>query len=610
MTQTAYLRRAAVILWDTMSWMLALGVFVAVRHDFTLSERVWETVAAYTVLAVIIQVGLGVKTHLYLGRSPLGSFDDVATLSAIVLGTAAVLGVGFLAFAPVFSRGLALAMPLLALLLMVTGRAAFRWLLERQKVAGLVAARTGDPVPALIYGAGDAGHQVARLIDTADEPPYSIVGFIDDDPNKRHLRIRGHRVLGKGAHLVDIARRREAKVIVLAIATAPASLMESLQERCDDAGLDVVVVPPVRDMIGGRVELSQLRELDVTDLLGRRPIETDLAEVADYLCGQVVLVTGAGGSIGSELARQVHQFGPAKLILLDRDESALQGVQLKIYGSGLLDRDDLVLCNIREIDSLWKVFDAHRPDVVFHAAALKHLPLLERYPQEGWMTNVVGSLNVLRCAAEFGVQHVVNISTDKAANPTSTLGRTKFLAEQLTAWYAEDTGRPWVSVRFGNVLGSRGSMLDAFRGQIEQGGPLTVTHPEVSRYFMTIPEACELVLQAGALGDPGDVLVLDMGEPVRIIDVARRLIRQSRREIEIEFTGLRPGEKLHEILFSEQEDRRATEHALIHRVSAVPLDPHEIDSAPLGARRAEDVNALFAHMFGPLSTAVEAEGLR
>jgi dTDP-glucose 4,6-dehydratase len=333
-------------------------------------------------------------------------------------------------------------------------------------------------------------------------------------------------------------------------------------------------------MISGRVELDKLREFNVADLLGRRQIETDLSEISHYVTGKVVLVTGAGGSIGSELARQVAALGPSRLVLLDRDESALHATQLLIYGSGLLDTDDIVLCDVRDADALWKVFDHHQPEVVFHAAALKHLPMLERHPEEGWKTNVLGTLNVLECARKAGVDHFVNISTDKAADPTSVLGHTKRLAERLTAWYAAQTGLPYLSVRFGNVLGSRGSVLDTFRAQILRGGPVTVTHPDVTRFFMTIPEACELVLQAGAIGTPGDVLVFDMGEPIRIVDVARRLIDESTKEVEIEYCGLRPGEKLHEALFSSFEKRTASRHPLITRVPVRRLDPLEVRFGP------------------------------
>ncbi len=563
-----YLKRSVMVAWDALAWALALFAFFLVRFDLTLSERVWNAAIAYTIAAIALQIIGGFRFHLYLGRSRIGSFDEVTALGTLVAGVAVILGLVFLVTQPVFSRGLAVAMPALAFLLMAAGRWVFR-----AATAGRRQGDSSEAVPALVYGAGDAGHQVALLVDTADEPPYSIVGFIDDDPSKRFLRVRGHRVLGRGEDAIDVARKTDAEVIVLAVSQASPKMIQDLADRCKSAGLTLVVVPPVREMISGRIDLDQLREFNVADLLGRRQVKTDLSEIADFLTGKVVMVTGAGGSIGSELARQVWHLGPSRLLLLDRDESALHAVQLALYGSGLLDRDDLVLCDIRDTAALQKVFERNRPDVVFHAAALKHLPILERYPEEGWKTNVVGSLNVLQCAYVNGVEHFVNISTDKAADATSVLGQTKRLSERLTAWFATESGLPYLSVRFGNVLGSRGSVLDTFRAQIERGGPVTVTHPDVTRFFMTIPEACELVLQAGAIGEPGDVLVLDMGEPVRIVDVARRLIDESHRELDIQYTGLRQGEKLHEVLFSATELRTPSGHPLIARVAVPELEP-------------------------------------
>ncbi|WP_454085364.1 polysaccharide biosynthesis protein [Georgenia sp. Marseille-Q6866] len=321
---------------------------------------------------------------------------------------------------------------------------------------------------------------------------------------------------------------------------------------------------------------AMVREATQLDVLGRRPLDHDIAGLSDYLTGRRVLITGAGGSIGSELARQVHRFAPAELVLLDRDESALHGVQLSLYGSALLDTPDIVLTCIRDREALREVFQRHMPEIVFHAAALKHLPLLEQYPAEGWKTNVVGTHNLLVLSAECGVEKFVNISTDKAANPTSVLGQTKQVAEQLAAWYGENADGTYLSVRFGNVLDSRGSVLHTFRGQIARGGPVTVTHPDVTRYLMTIPEACELVLHAGAVGSDGEVLVLDMGQPVRILDVARQLIARSGQGVEVVFTGLRPNEKLHEELFSAGEVAVRGRHPLISHVTVPPLAPEQL----------------------------------
>ena len=567
-----FAKRSVMIAWDAMSWLLALGGFLLVRHEFALSERMWLIAGLYVVAAMLLQVIGGFATHLYLGRSKIGSFDEVTSLGQLVVGIGVFVGTVFFLAAPVFSRGIAFLLPALAFLVMAAGR----WILRvaRKEDRRKHAERPG--VPALIYGAGDAGHQMATLVDTADDPPYSIVGFIDDDPRLRFRRVRGYRVVGRGADLVEAARSTGAESVVLAISQATPQLIRDVSDLCTSAGLDLVIVPPVREMISGRLELDKLRAFNVADLLGRRPIETDIREIAGYITGKVVLVTGAGGSIGSELARQVSQLGPAKLILLDRDESALHATKLSLDGNGLLDTEDTVLCDIRDKAAVCAAFTRLRPDVVFHAAALKHLPMLERFPEAGWKTNVLGSLNVLACAVENGVQHFVNVSTDKAADATSVLGQTKRLAERLTAWYAAEHSLTYLSVRFGNVLGSRGSVLDTFRAQIDRGGPLTVTDPEVTRFFMTIPEACELVLQAAAIGDPGDVLVLDMGEPVRIVDVAQRLIAESGKDIAVAFTGLREGEKLHEVLLSAEERGRETAHPLITQVFVPHVDPSDI----------------------------------
>lgn len=564
-------RRVAVVGWDALSWVLAALTYFLLRFDLSVSDRVWQGVFAYTAVAIALQVVAGFVFHLYLGRSRLGSFDEVTLLGSIVLGVSLLAGVFLVATQPVFSRGAAIVVPALALLVMAAGRWVFRAAVGDRPGGG-----GAEAVPALVYGAGDTGHQVARLLAMSDAPPYRVVGFVDDDPAKRYLRVRGQRVRGRGKDVTDVARVTGAEVVILAITQATPTVLQDLSDRCTAAGLSLVVVPPVREMISGQVQLDQLREFNVADLLGRRQVHTDLSQIAHYVTGKVVMVTGAGGSIGSELARQVNALGPERLVLLDRDESALHAVQLTLDGSGLLDSDDLVLCDIRDVPALSSVFDKHRPDVVFHTAALKHLPMLEHYPEEGWKTNVVGTLNVLRCAGESGVHHFVNISTDKAADPTSVLGRTKSLAERLTAWHAAQTGMPYLSVRFGNVLGSRGSVLDTFRTQIDRGGPVTVTHPDVTRFFMTIPEACELVLQAGAIGRPGDVLVLDMGEPVRIVDVARRLIDESGKDIEIEFAGLREGEKLHEVLLSGVEEGAPSSHPLITQVSVQQLSPSDV----------------------------------
>ncbi len=336
--------------------------------------------------------------------------------------------------------------------------------------------------------------------------------------------------------------------------------------------------------------LSTTDGFDLDALIGRHPADHELELPIDFVRGRTVLVTGAGGSIGSELCRQLMRSDPAEVIMLDRDETALQQVQVSVAGHGLLDTKDVVLADIRDASTIRQVLLDRRPDVVFHAAALKHLPMLEQYPDEGWKTNVLGTRNVLAAAVESGVQTLVNISTDKAANPTSVLGQTKRLAERLTAWTAAETGRDYVSVRFGNVLGSRGSMLPLFADLIRAGRPVTVTHPDATRYFMTIPEACHLVIQAAAIARPGEVLVLDMGDPVRVLDIARRMIAAMGGTSDIVFTGLRAGEKLHEDLIGQGETERRPVHPKISHASVPALDPATFD----GPLRADTAPLLLA----------------
>jgi FlaA1/EpsC-like NDP-sugar epimerase len=379
--------------------------------------------------------------------------------------------------------------------------------------------------------------------------------------------------------------------MIIAIPSAGSVLIRELTEYAEAAGLTVRVLPPVSELFTVQVRVTDIRPITQADLLGRRAIDTDFESMAEYITGRRVLVTGAGGSIGSELCRQLYQYAPAELIMLDRDESGLHQVQLSIEGSALLNSRALVVCDIRDVDALRNVFDEHRPEVVFHAAALKHLSLLEMWPAEAIKTNVTGTLNVLTVAHETGVAQLVNISTDKAADPTSVLGYTKRLAERLTATIGKVTRGEFISVRFGNVLGSRGSVLTVFDAQVAAGGPVTITDPEATRYFMTVQEAVQLTIQAGALGQRGQVLILEMGEPVRIADVANRLIAQSPRPVSIIYTGLRRGEKLHEALFGADDSVKHKVHPLIVSadVPTIELDALQNINVQLRAEELHEV---------------------
>jgi FlaA1/EpsC-like NDP-sugar epimerase len=421
-------------------------------------------------------------------------------------------------------------------------------------------------------GAGEGATQVIRAMLRSPFSPYVPVALLDDDPSKRTLRVMGVPVAGNRQAMAEVVRRFSADAVLIAIPSANAELVRELTELAQPLNVDLKVVPPVVELFGRTVSVEDIRPVSHADLLGRREIGIDLAAVAGYLEGRRVLVTGAGGSIGSELCRQVARFHPAELVMLDRDESGLHAVQLSLDGRGMLDDRNLVVADIRDQQRLDEVFAEHRPQVVFHAAALKHLPLLEMHPSEALKTNIIGTYQILQTALRHGVDRLVNISTDKAAEPVSVLGYSKRITERLTAAADEAARGTYCSVRFGNVLGSRGSVLTDFAAQVSSGGPITVTHPEMTRYFMTVQEAVRLVVQAGAIESSSEVLVLDMGEPVRIDDVARRIAAAAERHIQIVYTGLRPGEKLAEVLLGPDEPDHRPQHPLISQAPVPPLD--------------------------------------
>jgi FlaA1/EpsC-like NDP-sugar epimerase len=579
-------RRVVQLLIDGAILFGALALAIALRYDLDPPADAWRHVLLTYPLAAAAQLLLGVYAGLYLGRWSFGSFEEVGALIR-TLGCASVALTALNALVGPLPVTVPAITALVALIAMAGTRYTWRLAVERRQ----------RPVPdeaqrLIVFGAGVAGTQMVTSLLRNRRSRYLPVALLDDDPRKQNLRIRGVPVVGDRNDLVAIARRLGADALLIAVPSGDGALVRDLSRLGSDAGLHVTLLPPVSELFDGKVDEEDIRGLTETDLLGRREISTDLASIAGYLVGRRVLVTGAGGSIGSELCRQIHRLGPESLVMLDRDESGLHATQLSIDGRALLDTRDLVVCDIRDAERLDRVFREHRPDVVFHAAALKHLTLLQHHPAEAVKTNVLGTRNVLEAAARWGAQRFVNISTDKAADPACVLGWSKRITERLTADVDARTPGQFLSVRFGNVLGSRGSVLTAFRRQIETGGPVTVTHPEVSRYFMTIEEAVQLVVQAGAIGHGGDVLVLDMGSPVKIADMARRLVEQAERPCDIVFTGLRSGEKLHETLFGGHEVRRTTEHPLISRVWVLPMRPALVARLDTRAEDADVVDAL------------------
>ena len=562
--------------YDAIVWLSGLCYIGWRTHDLpgmTLSTPL----LCLALLAIcLLSVLSGLLAGLYRGRHPRGSLDEA--ISVLIAGGLMLVPLGMLSQI-LFGghRHMLLALVTAAFITLPTIFVARYVVAAAQQGPWRQHRRLSTAgVKIIVFGAGDSGTALVRQLLTEADSAYRPVALLDDDPAKRRLRVHGIPVLGDRTKMAEVAAATGATVLVIAIAKASGTAIRDLMTRAERCGLTPKMIPTTTELISGGGRIEGVRDPRISDLLGRRPIRTDIEAIADRFAGQRILVTGAGGSIGSELCRQLHKFAPAELIMLDRDESALHEVQLTLHGRALLDSDETVLADIRDPGRVREVFEQFRPQIVFHAAALKHLPLLERYPGEAVQSNILGTQTVLEAAAACGARSFVNISTDKAADPVSVLGYSKRIAERLTARMAVQADGTYLSVRFGNVLGSRGSVLRTLSAQVKAGGPLTVTHPEVCRYFMTVNEAVQLVLQAAVVGGSGEVLILDMGEPVRIADIARRLAAQAAHPVDIVYTGLRPGEKLTEDLLGAEEVDHRPRHPLIRHAQVQPLDPDEL----------------------------------
>jgi FlaA1/EpsC-like NDP-sugar epimerase len=464
----------------------------------------------------------------------------------------------------------------LLLLGLIAGTRLFaRSVIERPGTGRLVA--RGKEV--LVVGAGDAGQLTIREMQRNRQLGYTPIGLIDDDPRKKNLRIHGVRVLGTTEELAHILRDNRPDEVLIAIPSASGEARQRIVTVTRENNVPVKTLPGLYELISGETDLAtQIRPVQVEDVLGREPVDVDLEASASYLENETVLVTGAGGSIGSELCRQIARLGPQRLILVDQGETALFEIERELVDERGFAPSIPVLADVKSRTKMRQVFDRYRPSIVFHAAAYKHVPLMEANPLESVRNNALGTRILAEIAVEFGAERFLLVSTDKAVNPKTVMGQSKALCEWIVEAYGarEDIATRFVAVRFGNVLGSSGSVIPIFRRQIANGGPVTVTHPEMTRYFMTIPEAASLVIQAGGIGGRGDVFVLDMGDPVRILDLAKQMVRLSGKEpdrdIAVEIVGTRPGEKLHEELWGAGETAVSTSHPKIMRVSGPTVD--------------------------------------
>ena len=546
----------------------------------------------YTAVALVIRLGVFYMLGLYARFWRYASIDEmIQIVTAGLISTMAIVMVFFGVRIPALgicdalepACALPRSIPFIDALLVVFAVGAIRFSV-RAAALHVQRGRSGRSLQrVLIVGAGEAGTMIVREINANPQVDLDPIGFVDDDPHKQGTRIRGLPVLGDRNALPYLVEQNQIDQVIIAMPTAPGKAIREVLAICEQAGVPAKTMPGMYELLGGQVSVSQLRNVEIEDLLRREPVHTDTAAVQDLLRDRCVLITGGGGSIGSELCRQIMRCQPAKLVIVGHGENSVFEIQQElrraqaasaVRGAGSQRPAGTsgpeivaVIADIRFAERLRSIFQQHRPQIVFHAAAHKHLPLMEQNPSEAITNNVLGTCNVLDASLACDVERFVLISTDKAVNPSSIMGASKRVAELLVHQAAQRSQRPYAAVRFGNVLGSRGSVVLTFKQQIAAGGPVTVTDPEMTRFFMTIPEAVQLVLQAAVLGQGGETFVLDMGEPVRIVDLARDLISLSGlevgRDIDIVFNGLRPGEKLFEELFVPGEDYQRTSHQKI-----------------------------------------------
>ncbi|MFC0272292.1 polysaccharide biosynthesis protein [Metabacillus herbersteinensis] len=489
--------------------------------------------------------------RLYHKAWEYASVGELVTIvKAVTYSIVATAGVQLLISGSAFIRVLVITWLLHMCLI---GGSRFSWRIVRDRFIKSEVVKKN----ALIVGAGSGGTMLVRQLLKNNDSELNPVGFVDDNLTKQKLQIYGVTVLGKIEDIPEIVEKNSIDHIIIAIPSLSKSEIQRIYQECSKTKAQTKIMPMLEDIVTGKVSVNQFRDVQVEDLLGRDPVELDIQSISKKLTGKTILVTGAGGSIGSEICRQVCRFKPKKLLLLGHGENSIYSIDMELKNHYQDEFEIIpVIADIQDRHRIFDVMDEHNPDVVYHAAAHKHVPLMEYNPKEAVKNNVIGTKNVAEAADTFGVSTFVLVSSDKAVNPTNVMGSTKRIAEMVIQELDKESRTNFVAVRFGNVLGSRGSVIPLFKKQIQEGGPVTVTHPDMTRYFMTIPEASRLVMQAGALARGGEIFVLDMGEPVRIVDLAKNLIRLSgytEEEIGIKYAGIRPGEKMFEELLGENE---------------------------------------------------------
>lgn len=583
-----FIKRALIILYDLMVVWVAGVLALLLRFDLSFSKipvNFIENMQGMLIVNMVVTIAIFTINHLY---TSLWAYAGVVEMQRIILATIETTAIEmFISF--IKSRdnsGYFLPRTYHILyffiLLILTAGIRFLYRIVRMQITSRVSPSDIEDSRVMLIGAGETGHMVIRDILSSASVMKELCCIIDDDKNKVGSYISGIKVVGDRNTINENVKKYKINEIIIAIPSAGRKELSELINICTETGCKLKITPSVTEIVEGHISATLLRDVSVEDLLGREPVNIELDLVMGYVSGKTVLVTGGGGSIGSELCRQIASHRPKQLIIVDIYENNAYDIELELRHK--YPELDLVvlIASVRNLERLDSIFAEYRPDLVYHAAAHKHVPLMENSPNEAIKNNVLGTYNTVKTADKYGVERFVLISTDKAVNPTNVMGASKRICEMIIQTFGHHSNTEFVAVRFGNVLGSNGSVIPIFKKQIAEGGPVTVTHPDIIRYFMTIPEAVSLVLQAGAYAKGGEIFILEMGEPVKILDLAKNIIKLSGfipdKDIKIEFSGLRPGEKLYEELLMEEEGLRDTDNKLIHIGRPIEMDEGKFKS--------------------------------
>lgn len=572
------IRRGLLLIYDMIAIYLSMVLALFVRFEFKLNTNVQSYLNVlhhYIVTIMIVTLIIFYFTHMYSSLWIYAGANEMANIVAACILTS-VSQLIIITYLPPegdsMPRSYYVLYAGILFVLEFSSRFAYRAVRSMANKRVEMSSKTN----VMLIGAGSAGAALIREISHSSSIDKRVVCVIDDSRNKIGNYISGIRIVGNRYDIPESVKQFEVDEIIIAMPSVSQKEIKEILDICKDTGCELKRLPGMYQLVNGEVSLSKLKKVDVNDLLGRNPIEVDLDSIMDYVSNKVVLITGGGGSIGSELCRQIASHNPKQLVLVDIYENSAYDIQNELKGKFPNLNLEVLIASVRNTKRMDLIFEKYRPDIVYHAAAHKHVPLMENSPNEAVKNNVLGTWKVVQAADKWHVKRFVMISTDKAVNPTNIMGASKRVCEMIIQTYDKHSKTEFVAVRFGNVLGSNGSVIPLFKKQIEEGGPVTVTHPDIIRYFMTIPEAVSLVLQAGAYAKGGEIFVLDMGEPVKILDLAKNLILLSGHkpdeDIKITFTGLRPGEKLYEEMLMKEEGMQETENKLIHIGKPIEMD--------------------------------------